>query len=142
LGLSAPRTEVRHIFEAQHADAPEILAALRENLPAMQGVIDRTDPSLKSSAFNDKKVDGTSHHGIVPTVATADLSGLTPLERNVYDMIVRSYLAQFYDGEAVPRALAKPMAAGVGFPLDLLRRGGRQVQAAMHTQGSSYARAR
>ena len=91
-----PRTEVRHLSEAQHADAPEILAALRKNLPAMQGVIDRTDPSLKSSAFNDKKVDGTSHHGIVPTVATADLSGLTPLERNVYEMIVRSYLAQFY----------------------------------------------
>ncbi|CAE6846713.1 DNA topoisomerase 3 [Paraburkholderia nemoris] len=91
-----PRTEVRHLSEAQHADAPEILAALAKNLPAMQTVIDGADPSVKSAAFNDKKVDGTSHHGIVPTVAVRDLSGLTPLQRNVYDMIVRSYLAQFY----------------------------------------------
>ena len=91
-----PRTEVRHLSEAQHADAPEVLAALAQNLPSMRGVIDRADPSVKSAAFNDKKVDGTSHHGIVPTVAVRDLSGLSPLERGVYDMIVRSYLAQFY----------------------------------------------
>ena len=91
-----PRTEVRYLSEVQHADAPEILAALRQNLPALHDVIDHADLSIKSAAFNDKKVDGTSHHGIVPTVSTADLTGLTPLERNVYDMIVRSYLAQFY----------------------------------------------
>ncbi|MGY2491966.1 DNA topoisomerase [Cupriavidus sp. CP313] len=93
---SYPRTEVRYLSEAQHGDAPEILAALVHNLPGMTPLIAKANPALKSAAFNDKKVEGTSHHGIVPTVAKADLSSLSLLERSIYDLIVRSYLAQFF----------------------------------------------
>jgi DNA topoisomerase-3 len=94
---SYPRTENRYLSEAQHTDAPAVIAALGQNLPGLGGLIAKADMGRKSAAFDDKKMDGNPHHGIVPTVATADLSKLTELERNVYELIVRSYLAQFFE---------------------------------------------
>lgn len=91
-----PRSENRYLSEAQHADAPEILAALKNNLPGMAGIIEKADPKRKSPAFDDKQMDGNPHHGIVPTTRRADISGLSEIEKNIYDMIVRSYLAQFF----------------------------------------------
>lgn len=93
---SYPRSDNRYLSEAQHGDAPEILAALKKNLPDMAALIGKANAAQKSRAFNDKKMEGTPHHGIVPTKAVKDLSQLTPMERNIYQMIVRSYLAQFY----------------------------------------------
>lgn len=92
---SYPRTENRYLSEVQHDDAPQILQTLASNLPALEGLILRLDPSRKSRAFDDAKMEGNPHHGIVPTVAVANLSGLTQVERHIYDLIVRSYLAQF-----------------------------------------------
>ena len=48
----------------------------------------------KSNAFNSKKV--TAHHAIIPTSRKADLAALSPMEKNVYDMVCRSFLAQFF----------------------------------------------
>lgn len=92
-----PRTENRYLSEAQHSDAPAVLAALSTNLPALADLIGRADPARKSAAFDDKKMEGNPHHGIVPTVCIADLGGLTTIERAVYELIVRSYIAQFFD---------------------------------------------
>ncbi|WP_455289945.1 DNA topoisomerase 3 [Cupriavidus necator] len=92
---SYPRTENRYLSAAQHADAPQILAALAHNLPELEGLIDRLEPARQSRAFDDAKMAGQAHHGIVPTVAIAQLTGLTPVQRHVYGLIVRSYLAQF-----------------------------------------------
>lgn len=92
---SYPRTENRYLSEAQHADAPTILRAIAGNLPELEGLIGRLDHGRKSRAFDDARMEGNPHHGIVPTVAAADLRALTPAERNVYNLIVRSYLAQF-----------------------------------------------
>lgn len=94
---SYPRTEVRHLSEAQLGAAHGVMEAIRRNLPAVASLIDRADMSATASqAFDDEKMQGKEHHGIVPTEGTADLSSLTELERGIYDMIVRSYLAQFF----------------------------------------------
>jgi DNA topoisomerase III len=110
-----PRTEVRYLSEAQHADAPAILAALTHNLPTLAEVIAKADPARKSAAFDDSKVDGTSHHGIVPTVARADGSALTEIQRNVYDLIVRSYLAQFFEAAVFMQTKIEALCDGEHF---------------------------
>lgn len=94
---SYPRTENRYLSEAQHVETPIVLAAIAQNVPSLGALIGRADVTQKSAAFNDKKMDRQAHHGIVPTVAVTALSALTEIERNVYDMIVRSYIAQFFE---------------------------------------------
>ncbi|KVW77412.1 DNA topoisomerase [Burkholderia ubonensis] len=123
---SYPRTENRYLSEVQHQDAPAILAAIAKNVPELASLVDRADPSIKSKAFNDKKMEGNPHYGLVPTERVADLSALTEIERNIYQLIVRSYIAMFYphavdsetkieltiDGERFRTSGKTPVSAG------------------------------
>lgn len=52
------------------------------------------DSKRKSRAWNDKKI--SAHHAIIPTTVKANVSTLSAEERNIYHLIARSYLAQFY----------------------------------------------
>ena len=89
-----PRTDCNYLSEAQHADAADIISVVTANLPELAAVAKKADTSRKSPAFNDGKV--TAHHAIVPTSRRMDASALADNERKVYDMIVRTYLAQFF----------------------------------------------
>ena len=55
---------------------------------------DKPNASLKSKAWNDKKVE--AHHAIIPTEKSPVLSNLSQCERQVYLQVARQYLAQFY----------------------------------------------
>ena len=91
---SYPRTDCRYINEEQHGEAKEILRAVAANYGAVSDLCAGANPSLKSDVWNDKKL--TAHHAIVPKATRADISRLNDAERKLYDLIVRSYLAQFY----------------------------------------------
>lgn len=91
---SYPRTDTGYLPESQFADATAVLASLRSMHSGLQNVIDGADTSIKSRAWNEKKV--TAHHGIIPTQHKCSLSALTDTERKLYDLIVRRYIAQFY----------------------------------------------
>ena len=52
------------------------------------------NPKQKSRAWNDKKI--SAHHAIIPTTVQADVTKMTQEERNLYHLIARAYLAQFY----------------------------------------------
>jgi DNA topoisomerase-3 len=85
---SYPRTDCGYLPESQHAEAAEVLSGLSGLYPEE---VSKADRSIRSATWNDKKV--TAHHGIIPTGMPADLSGK---KRDVYDLIARRYLAQFY----------------------------------------------
>lgn len=89
---SYPRTDCGYLPESQHADAPEVMAALKQVNPCL--VVDGADTTIKSKTWDDSKV--TAHHGIVPTTHKGSAAGLSDQEKNIYDLIVRAYLAQFY----------------------------------------------
>ncbi|MFH0782582.1 MAG: DNA topoisomerase 3 [Pseudomonadota bacterium] len=91
---SYPRTDCPYLPESQHADAPLVLDVLRVMKPELTRLIDDTDPEIKSRTWNDTKV--TAHHGIIPTMHKGNKEALNDRERNIYDLIVRVYLAQFY----------------------------------------------
>ena len=74
--------------ESQLADAPRILKGLPVKY---QELVKQANPSLKSAVWNDKKI--TAHHAIIPTGQEANLSGT---QQQVFDLIVRAYLAQFF----------------------------------------------
>ncbi len=91
---SYPRTDTGYLPESQFSDAPAVLASLRSMHTGLQDVIDGCDVSIRSRTWNDKQV--TAHHGIIPTQHKCSLNSLTDTERKLYDLIVRRYIAQFY----------------------------------------------
>ncbi|WP_020405854.1 DNA topoisomerase III [Hahella ganghwensis] len=91
---SYPRTDCGYLPESQLLDAPQVLNAIKHVNPGLSSVIDRADVRIKSRVWNDKKV--TAHHGIIPTMQKGDISKLNQREQNIYDLIVRSYVAQFF----------------------------------------------
>lgn len=91
---SYPRTDCSFLPESQYLDAPKVLAALKQVNTDLSSAIDRCNTKIKSATFNDKKI--TAHHAIVPTMQIANRADLSKEELNVYLLIVKRYLAQFY----------------------------------------------
>lgn len=92
-----PRSDNRYLSEEHHADAAAVLESVFTLRPDLRALAGSLNASRKWDAFNNKKMEGTPHHAIIPTVPEipVNVSGWTETERNVYDLIVRSYMAQF-----------------------------------------------
>lgn len=92
-----PRSDNRYLSEAQHNEAGAVMTAVMRVRPDLTELLPKLDSSRKSAAFDDKKMEGNPHHGIVPTIPESDvnISSWSEIERRVYDLIVRSYLSQF-----------------------------------------------
>ncbi|MGJ0637226.1 DNA topoisomerase 3 [Xenorhabdus bovienii] len=91
---SYPRTDCKYLPESQHADARIILDTLKKINPELVTLIDAANPKIKSKTWNDAKI--TAHHGIIPTMHQGNANNLSDKESNIYELIIRSYLAQFY----------------------------------------------
>ncbi len=91
---SYPRTDCCYLPESQHADAPNVLEAIKHVNPELAGVLDKCDQKIKSRTWDDKKI--TAHHGIIPTLHKGSKTSLSDKEGNIYKLILQSYLAQFY----------------------------------------------
>lgn len=77
-----------------HDDAPVVLSAISQNSNLFKNVVLNANPSIKSRAFNSDKV--SAHHAIIPTQSTYDVNMLKEELKNVYFLIARAYIAQFY----------------------------------------------
>ncbi len=91
---SYPRTDCAYLPESQHEDATQVLAAIKHVNPELSALIDGADPRIKSRTWDDAKI--TAHHGIIPTMHKGSKAELNEIEKNIYALIVRAYLAQFY----------------------------------------------
>ncbi len=92
-----PRTDSQHMNVEQFHEAKEILDAVKKtdkNSNEISKLIDEADTSIKSQAWNDKKV--SAHHAIVPTGTPSDIEKMDDKEKKIYDLIRRKYIAQFY----------------------------------------------
>ena len=92
-----PRSDCDYLPTNQLADVPQIL----DNLASLSGEFEKftqgADRGLRSRAWNDKKI--SAHHAIVPTTVKANLAELTEMQRNLYEMVAKAYLAQFYPAQ-------------------------------------------
>ncbi|MGB1197828.1 MAG: DNA topoisomerase III [Thalassotalea sp.] len=92
--ITYPRSDCRYLPKDQHSQAKSIVAHIEHSNTTLSGAAKGADTSLKSFAWNDKKV--TAHHAIIPTEKPVTNSHLNNFESNVYQLIIRQYLAQFY----------------------------------------------
>lgn len=90
--LTYPRTDSRYISEDVVPTLPERLRScmVEEYKPLAQSIY-RAKPLKTRYLVNNSKV--TDHHAIIPTEEQPDLYALTGPERNIYDLVVRRFLA-------------------------------------------------
>ena len=90
-----PRSDCSYLPPNQLKDATKILGNLAKiNNQKFSTWATNADPSKKSRAWNKSKI--TAHHAIIPTTNQAPLESLNEMERNIYLLIARQYMAQFY----------------------------------------------
>ena len=94
---SYPRSDCDYLPENQLGDAAAILKNLAAADSSLEQFIEKADLSIKSRAWNDKKI--SAHHAIVPTTVETKLSDLSEKEKNLYMLIAKSYIAQFYPAQ-------------------------------------------
>ncbi|ROR98704.1 DNA topoisomerase-3 [Sinobacterium caligoides] len=92
--ITYPRSDSRHLPVAQHAMAPRVCASLAENISELAQELTAVDYSRRSRAWNDSKVD--AHHAIIPTEKRMAVASLSEPLQQLYLLISRFYLAQFY----------------------------------------------
>ncbi|MFQ1055981.1 DNA topoisomerase III [Gilliamella apicola] len=92
--ITYPRSDCRFLPEEHLKQINGIKSAIENNCSALQTAIDNADFSLRSKAWNDKKVE--AHHAIIPTLRKAKMDSLSNNERTVYQVVATQYLAQFY----------------------------------------------
>lgn len=92
--ITYPRSDCRYLPLAHLAEARTTLRSACANDATLAEWLANADFSLRSKAWNDKQVG--AHHALAPTGATPDFSRLSANEANVFRLIARNVLAQFY----------------------------------------------
>ena len=88
-----PRSDCSFLPTNQFKDAATILGNFRST-NALQTLAEKADASIKSRAWNDKKI--SAHHAIIPTTLTLNPNLIGAEELNIYLLIARGYAAQFH----------------------------------------------
>lgn len=90
--LTYPRTDSRYISDDVVPTLPErIKAVMVDSYKPFAQEIMRSRPLQTKYLVNNAKV--TDHHAIIPTEESPDLWRLSGPERNIYDLVVRRFLA-------------------------------------------------
>lgn len=108
--ITYPRSDCRYLPNEHHTQASTIIAMLANSKEPYNNFAKNADSTLKSKAWNSAKV--TAHHAIIPTEKSADMLSLNPFEKNIYLLIVRQYLAQFYPPYQYQQQKVKVTIAG------------------------------
>lgn len=91
---SYPRTECQYAPESEHLLAASVIASITQNFASSWSPAAGWDASRKSPAWDDTKL--TEHFAILPLATSCPVAALSPIERDVYRLICRQYLAQFF----------------------------------------------
>lgn len=92
--ITYPRSDCRYLPLEHYSDAQQVTSAIASTCHTLRDAVSKADLRLKSKAWNDTKI--SAHHAIIPTAKAVDSSRLSTGEANLYELIARQYLIQFY----------------------------------------------
>ncbi|OCG67820.1 DNA topoisomerase III [Gilliamella sp. Nev5-1] len=92
--ITYPRSDCRFLPEDHLKQIMGVKSAIENNCPELQTAIEQASFTLRSKAWNNKKVE--AHHAIIPTLRKTKMTNLSDNEKAVYQVIATQYLAQFY----------------------------------------------
>lgn len=92
--ITYPRSDCRYLPAAHHREAAKTLTNACRHDKELGSWVARADFKLRSKAWDDAKVG--AHHALAPTGRPADMDKLNRDEANLFRLIARNVLAQFY----------------------------------------------
>ena len=93
--VTYPRTDSRYLSDDIFPTIEKRLASLPDQYDEYLGWLRKNRPTKDKRIFNDAKV--SDHHAVIPTEKrVTDTAGWPQAEQNIYDMVVRRFLAVFY----------------------------------------------
>ena len=92
--ITYPRSDSRYLPMEHLGEAKRVTDAIGTTCGDLREAVSKANLKLKTKAWNDAKV--SAHHAIIPTSKLMDGSRLSRDESNVYELIARQYLIQFY----------------------------------------------
>lgn len=87
-----PRVDTQFLSDDIYPKCPSILSGISKQYETLMEPLKGKKLPKSKRVFDTSKV--TDHHAIIPTGVPA--TGLTDMERNVYDLIARRFIAVFY----------------------------------------------
>lgn len=93
--ITYPRTDSKHLSDDMYPKIKNILNSLPSKyLPMLNAIDGGTDNIIKiKRVFDNAKL--TDHHAIIPTSQRFKIEALTKDEQNLYEMIVKRFIAAF-----------------------------------------------
>lgn len=92
--ITYPRSDSRYLPTEHLREVGRVTDAVAKTCSKLSKAVTGANLKLKTKAWNDSKV--SAHHAIIPTSKSMDGSRLSQDELNVYELIARQYLTQFY----------------------------------------------
>lgn len=111
--ITYPRSDCRYLPKEQLKQARGIVNTLAQSSLPLSKPAQGANTSLVSKAWNDKKI--TAHHAIIPTEKSPENINLNTFEKNIYLLIVRQYLVQFYPAYIYQQTKVTLLIAGGHF---------------------------
>lgn len=108
--ITYPRSDSRYLPKEHYSHRARVIAAIGQTSNSLSKAAQNADQSLRSKAWNDSKVD--AHHAIIPTEKKASVDRLAPAEKNIYELVARQYLCQFYPAYEYADTVAEITIAG------------------------------
>ena len=102
--MTYPRTDGRCVSSEKAKEFSSLLKTISV-VPELNSLISVIKPSDIKAAqaskrtVNDAEVAKSSHDALLPTASHPDISALSADERNIYLMICKRFIAQFYPAE-------------------------------------------
>jgi DNA topoisomerase-3 len=92
--LTYPRSDCRYLPKGHLNEKSNVMQSITNTCPALVSAVTQADLTLKSKAWNDSKVG--AHHAIIPTSRSMEANRLSKSELNIYELVARQYIIQFY----------------------------------------------
>lgn len=92
--ISYNRSDCQYLPESIYEEAPQLIETLKHNFKSQDIGQHNADSSIKSKAFDDSKL--SAHYGIVPLQTELDIQNLSKDELEIYTLICKRFLMQFY----------------------------------------------
>jgi DNA topoisomerase-3 len=116
-----PRTESEYLRAKEFPEASLIMSGLA-GVKDLSSLVRGANLKIKTKAWDDSK--SAEHSGIVPAkeFSAAGLSKMSPIERAVFDLIAKQYIANFY-----PDQTWDSLTATIGVEGEKFKATGRQI---------------
>jgi DNA topoisomerase-3 len=108
-----PRVDTTFLSDDIYPKCPAILKELHDYDPLVTPLLGTTLPKSKK-VFDNAKV--TDHHAIIPTGRPAQ--NLTDMERNVFDLVARRFIAAFYPDCKTSTTTVTGQTGGIDFKVN------------------------